>query len=243
MRSYLVAAAVWGILASVSSARADGLILKLPADGTWAVYKAEGYKTRGDQSKEHVSGWFRISSVGKKTEQGEPCRWIELENSYKTDAGERRWTEKLLIPEKYLTAGQAPAEHIVRGYFQFDPLPQEGKPAPLPKLDGKPHTRGAAYYLCGPSADADELAPAPVACKFGEPLCPGRKGTSLVKLQNGPQTAEVSCAIEVRTHDEAPFGVVMFQHAITGPDGREAMMKLVLDDFGPTARSRLATAE
>jgi len=243
MRIYLAIAILWAVVASVSSAWADGLILKLPADETWAVYKAEGYKTSGDQSKEQVSGWFRISSVGKKMESGEPCRWIELENSYKTDAGERRWTEKLLIPEKYLTAGQAPAEHIVRGYFEFDHLPMEGKPALLPKLDGKPHTRGAAYYLCGPIAGAEELPPAAVTCKLGEPLCPGRKGTYLVKLQNGPQTAEVSCAIEVRTHDDAPFGVVMFQHSITGPDGREAMMKLVLDDFGPTARSRLATAE
>lgn len=46
MRTYLAIAMVWGVLASVSSARADGLILKLPADGTWAVFKAEGYKTR-----------------------------------------------------------------------------------------------------------------------------------------------------------------------------------------------------
>ena len=243
MRIFFAATVVWGVLASVSSVRGDGLILKLPADETWAVYKAEGYMTRGDKTKEQVSGWFRISSVGKKMESGEPCRWIELENSYKTDAGERRWTEKLLIPEKYLTAGQAPAEHIVRGYFQFDHLPNEGKPAPLSLLDGKPHTRGAAYYLCGPSADAVELPAAPVACKLGEPNCTGRKGTCLVKLQNGAQTADVNSAIEVRTHDDAPFGVVMYQHSITSPDGREMMMKLVLDDFGPTARSRLSTAE
>ena len=243
MRTQIAAAAVLAMFAVSSAARADGLVLKLPEDGTWAVFKAEGYKERGDKTKEQVTGWFRISSVGKTTESGEPCRWIEIENSYKTDVGDRRWTEKLLIPEKYLAAGQAPAEHIARGYFQFDHLPREGKPAPLSLLDGKPHTRGAAYYLCGPSADAVELPAAPVACKLGEPRCPGRQGTCLIKLHNGAQTVEASCAIEVRTHDEAPFGVVMYQHSITAPDGREAMMKLVLDDFCPTARSRLATAE
>lgn len=231
------------VFALCHAVRADGLVLKLPEDGTWAVYKAEGYKQRGDKSKENVSGWLRISSVGKATEAGEPCRWIEIENSYKTDAGDRRWTEKLLIPEKFLTAGEAPAEHIVRGWFQFDPLPAEGKPAPLSLLEGKPHSRGSAYYLCGPSADAIDLPPAPVACKLGEPRCAGLQGSQLVKLQNGAQTAEANCTFEVRLHDDAPFGVVLFQHVVAGPDGREAMMKLTLDDFGPTARSRLPTRQ
>jgi hypothetical protein len=239
MRTIIAAAAVWAVFGISMSARADGLILKLPQDATWAVYKAEGYKTRGDKSKEKVTGWLRISSVGKTTEAGEPCRWIEIENSYKTDVGERRQIEKLLVPEKYLTEGEAPAEHIVRGWFQFDHLPAEGKPAPLSLLEGRPHSRGSAYYLCGPSADAVQLSPAAVACKLGEPLCAGRKGSHTVKIQNGDQTADVHFTFEVRMHDDAPFGVVSYQQAVTGPDGREAMQKFVLDDFGPTAVSRL----
>src|SRR5690349_14609236 len=128
MRTLLAATMAVAVLTASLTARGDGLIAKLPEDGTWAIYKSQGYKERANKTREDVTGTVKISSVGKKTESGEPCRWIEIEHSYKTDAGDKRQIEKLLIPEMYLTLGEAPAEHIVRGWHEFDSLPEEGKP-------------------------------------------------------------------------------------------------------------------
>src|SRR5690349_2970396 len=100
MRHLLASAAALSVLIATFAARADGLIVKLPEDGTWAIYKSQGYKERGDKTREDVTGSLKISSVGKRIETGEPCRWIEIEHSYKTDDGDKRQTEKVLIPEK-----------------------------------------------------------------------------------------------------------------------------------------------
>jgi hypothetical protein len=243
MRSLVTAAIVVAIATLPCAARADGLIAKLPEDGIWAIYRAEGYKERGNKTREEITGSLRVSSVGKATESGEPCRWIELELSYKTDDGDKRWTEKLLIPEKYLTQGAAPAEHIVRGWLKFDSLPNEGQPRPADSLDGRPHSRGSAFYLRGPGVEERELVPVSVKCKLGEPLCAGRKGSYHLKLKNGERVGEVSGTFEVRLHDEAAFGIVSYQDVVRSPDGREAMMKFVLDDFGAGAKSRLPKQE
>ena len=239
MRTSVIAATALSVFVVSFGARADGLIARLPDDGTWAIYKSQGYKERGNKTREDVTGSLKLSSVGKKIELGEPCRWIEIEHSYKTDDGDKRQTEKLLIPEKYLTSGEAPADHIVRGWSRFDPLPTEGKPHALDFLNGKPHGRGAAFCFLGPSADAVDLAPIAVRCKLGDPLCTGRKGTYRMTMKNGDRTGEVSGTFELRLHDDAPFGVVSFEQTVLAPDGRESMLKFVLDDFGTAATSRL----
>jgi hypothetical protein len=239
MRTTLLAATVLAVCDISFTARADGLIAKLPQDGTWATYKSEGYKERGNKTREDVTGMLKIASVGTTTESGQPCRWIEIEHSYRTDNGDKRQTEKLLIPEKYLTQGEVPAKHIVRGWSQFDPLPEEGKPHALDSLNGKPHARVASFFLLGPAADAVELAPIVVRCKLGEPLCAGRKGSYRMTLKNGDRIGEVNGTFEQRLHDDAPFGVVSFEQTVVAPDGRESMMKFVLDDFGTAATSRL----
>lgn len=239
MRTTLITATVAAVCAMSVTARADGLIAKLPEDGTWATYKSEGYKERGNKSREDVTGLLKISSVGTTSDSGRPCRWIEIEHSYRTDNGDKRQTEKLLIPEKYLMQGEAPAEHIVRGWSQFDPLPDEGKPHAVDVLNGKPYPRGAAFFLLGPAAGAVELAPIAVRCKLGNPPCDGRKGTYRMTIKNGDRTGEVSGTFELRLHDDAPFGVVSFEQTVVAPDGRESMMRFVLDDFGTAATSRL----
>lgn len=243
MRTILIAAMVLAACTPSITAQADGLIAKLPEDGAWATYKSQGYKERGNKTREDVTGLLKISSVGMTSESGEPCRWIEIEHSYKTDHGDKRQTEKLLIPEKYLTSGEAAAEHIVRGWHQFDPLPQEGKPHALDFLNGKPHARGAAFCLLGPSADVIELAPIAVRCKLGDPLCTGRKGSYRMTLKNGDRTGEARGTFELRLHDDAPFGVVSFEQTVVAPDGRESMLTFVLDDFGTAATSRLLMQE
>ncbi|HEV3006575.1 MAG TPA: hypothetical protein VGX78_19045 [Pirellulales bacterium] len=53
----------------------------------------------------------------------------------------------------------------------------------------------------------------------------------------------MSGTFELRLHKDAPFGVVSLEQTVVAPDGREAMMQFVVDDFGATAQSRLPTHE
>ncbi|MFP6750730.1 MAG: hypothetical protein VB855_03555, partial [Pirellulaceae bacterium] len=59
-----------------SSLRADGLIHKLPEDGTKVTYKAEFTSTPAPPPEFKVT--ITLSSVGKVMHEGKACRWIEL---------------------------------------------------------------------------------------------------------------------------------------------------------------------
>lgn len=229
---------------STNAAYADGLICKLPDDATWATFKVEGYKEKRDKRKEPVAGWLRMSSVGSATEDGQPCRWIELDDTYsKEGRPERRVINKLLIPEKYLTAGETPGEHIVRGWSRFD-QPEPGNARPLDKLEGKPFASQAWVYLVGPATDEQKLDPLMIDHKkLGQVNCERRSGTFRAKIPHLQGPREVSGTFETRLHDRAPFGVVWYEFTGQEPDGRELKVTLSLDDFGPTAISALAESK
>lgn len=227
-----------------SAAHADGLIRKLPEDATWSAFKVTGYKEKGNKRKEPVAGWMRISSVGTATEDGQVCRWIELDDTYSKDGRpERRVINKLLIPEKYLTAGETPGEHIVRGWSRFD-QPEQGRVRPLDKLEGKPFASQAWIYLVGPATDEQKLEPITIDHqKLGQLTCERRSGTFRAKIPHQEGPLDVSGTFEARLHDRAPFGVVWYEFTGREPDGRELKVTLSLDDFGPTAISALAESK
>ena len=89
---------------TASLARGDGLLYQLPKDGAWVSYEIDLTTDVGE--RQHTEkGSLRMASVGKTTEQGKPCRWIEvvieasagdLEDRYKVA------TVKVLIPEEHL---------------------------------------------------------------------------------------------------------------------------------------------
>lgn len=229
---------------ATNPAHADGLIRKLPEDATWATFKVEGYKEKRNNRKEPVAGWMRMSSVGSATEEGQPCRWIEFDDTFsKGERPERRVINKLLIPEKYLTAGETPGEQIVRGWSRFD-QPEQGSVRPLDKLEGKPFASQAWVYLVGPATDEQKLEPITIDHKkLGQITCERRTGTFRAKIPHLEGPLEVSGAFEARLHDRAPFGVMWYEFTGREPDGRELKVTLSLDDFGPTAVSALAESK
>src|SRR5687768_10209391 len=89
-------------------ARADGLLQHLPQDGAWALYDMETTMERPNGSKKMSTGYLKVSSVGKTSENGQPCRWIEVEQTWKNDPSGAEGKEifKLLVPEK-LAVGQS----------------------------------------------------------------------------------------------------------------------------------------
>lgn len=229
------------ITLATHAALADGLIRKLPEDGTWATFKSEGYKQKRNKQKEPSTGWLRISSVGSVTEEGQPCRWLEIDSTYSNGGRpERRAIDKLLLPEKYLAAGEAPGDHVLRGWIRFD-QPEEGKIRKLDLLDGKPYPGQSSFVLVGPASDERRLEPIEIDHKkLGRITCERLTGTFRFKVPAAQETREISGTFEARLHEAAPFGVVWYEIVTPSPDGRELKMTLSLDDFGPTAVSALA---
>ena len=74
MRSTILAG-LFVAAAFVQTARADGLIYQLPADGGQVRYDMEIDLTPGGQDVK-AKGSVTISSVGQITLNGEKCRWI-----------------------------------------------------------------------------------------------------------------------------------------------------------------------
>lgn len=234
------AAVLMSAVITAQAALADGLIRKLPDDGTWATFKTEGYKEKRDKRKETSTGWLRISSVGRVTEDGQPCRWLEVDSTYSNGGRpERRSIDKLLLPEKYLAAGEAPGEHVLRGWTRFD-QPEQGQVRKLGLIDGKSYPGQSAFVLVGPASDERRLEPIEVDHKkLGRITCERVTGTFRFKAPAAPEARDVSGTFEARLHEGAPFGVVWYEIVTPSPDGRELKMTLSLDDLGPTAVSAL----
>src|SRR5262245_8133823 len=146
MRTLLLAG-LFGSAVLTQAARADGLIYQLPANGASVRYDTETTGTFNGQERT-FKGSVTISSVGEATADGEKCRWIELRMMTKRDDQERVAIAKCLIPEKYLKRGEAPGEHVIRGWTkQGDSEPQAFSDLKSAQGQGRGFLGG---YLVGP---------------------------------------------------------------------------------------------
>ena len=100
---------------------AGGLIQKLPKDGEWATYYFE-MKGMAQQQTQTMTGTFTIKSVGSVMENGEKCRWIEIEMKgveEGTEEGEGKQQThitKVLVREKDFAPGSKTGGKILRGW-------------------------------------------------------------------------------------------------------------------------------
>ena len=141
-RSLLLAAV--GLMFLSDRAGADGLIYRLPPDGSWAIYRSEQHaehqltvppgvelaeRARATLPKTAVvTGFLVLRSVGVEQVDGRPCRWIEIEHAVQmagqtasgaeAERGERQILLKLLVPEGRLAPGQDPFKHVLRMRFK-----------------------------------------------------------------------------------------------------------------------------
>jgi hypothetical protein len=112
---------------SQSGVRADGLIYRLPQDGSWVRYDLSMEGTQDLKWPVKSVGTLMLSSVGRQRIEGQPCRWIELRLDVGAEvklpdrqvkAQQRHIILKMLIPEEYLTAGADPLAHVRRLYYK-----------------------------------------------------------------------------------------------------------------------------
>jgi hypothetical protein len=233
MRS-IMCAVLAGVVAWTQAARADGLIYQLPDDGTGVFYETETSFTRDGQERT-VKGTLSISSVGKLTVDNEPCRWIEIKSVTTVDGQERISITKCLIAEKYLKKGEAPGQHLIRGWAkQGNDEPQAIKELSFPRA------RGLPGYLAGPAPNALELDAVEVDGKLGKLSCKGISGDLEFVRENGT----VRTHFENRLHEKSPFGVVSAgwktERTTNGQTMGGRTMKLTLVDINLNALSELA---
>jgi hypothetical protein len=104
------------------TAKAEGLIYQLPEDGAWVRFEVSGKGVASDGTvKVTAKGTQTLRSVGRVVVNDEQCRWIELESETVFERVGRKTVKlneiiKLLIPEKYLTKGKNPRDHVLKAY-------------------------------------------------------------------------------------------------------------------------------
>lgn len=233
-RSFILALSIAGCLCG--AIRAEGLLQKLPDDKAYAKYDLE-LTVEGQGAMQ--TGELTLKSVGSTFEDGEKCRWIEMEFKLKPSDGEGdKHIYKLLLPEKNLKAGANPLEKILRAWHKQneDAVVQFTETTTLT-------TAAVGVFLSGPSKDSKALDKQFEDSKIGNVECAGVKGSFEQML--GPGMLKVTS--EVRTTDKAPFGSVRgeYQFEIINEQKTEAKAtaRLKLVDVGTEAVSALPDSQ
>jgi len=245
MRTTLAVIALW--LCGAGTARAGGLVSRLPEDGSWARFTAtETFTFPGKAKKEAVEGTFTLASVGRVTVDGEECRWIELVIQAKVPGTDQETEQvfKGLIPEKHLQKGGDPAKHWIKGWMKLANQPPQQLTKEQLALPGMKLN----LFVAGPLQDHKPLPKKTIETKLGKLECEGIAGTYVLKdasvsVKNGQVTKKDGLVLmESYFHEKAPFGVVWshIQIIVEGgglpPSGDSV---LLLDAVGKDAKSKL----
>jgi hypothetical protein len=230
----LLAVPVLMLSAFAPTARADGLIYQLPADGTSVRYDTDATFTNNGQER-MVKGTLTVSSVGQATVDNEKCRWIEFKSVSKTDQGERIMIAKCLVPEKDLGKGKSPGDHMIRGWVKRGDM----EPEAISDLRSQRGRMMLVGYLAGPAPNAKDLDKTEIDGPLGKQSCAGITGEQEFQRDNG----SLSINFENRLHEKAPFGVVSavwkFEFKTNGQVMGSGTSKMTLAEINTTALTEL----
>jgi hypothetical protein len=234
-------------LAFLSTARADGLLYRLPPDGTWVQYTLKQHMEMPKQKNVTLVGALSLASVGEEMVNYQTCRWIEVVIDTKGPDGQGlRSVFKALIPEKRLKKGQNPAHYWLKGWGKMgDQEPQAltreflANPAMIINL-----------VVAGPLENPRELSEKQIETKLGKLDCRGIAGTltysgAAIRVDKGKKMTKKDLIVHVETylHEAVPFGVMTSRQQVTFPDfwagARSVEMDLTLLDVGTDAKSEL----
>ncbi len=222
MRRLIPVFAVVVFLAQPAFTFADGLLLRLPEDGTRAKYSLD--LSEGGQA---MSGSLEIRSVGKEDVDGKACRWIEM-----TMEGPGNVTLKLLVPEEELKLGGSPLHKASKVYLDqgLGSGPDEITDPNSPLLGPFP------AFLSAP-ATTEKLEESTLTTDAGEFECQGFKTQQTFK--QGDQTIEVTSETRFSDTQEAAFGTVEFAMEFKLDNGRSGTVTVKLTETGDDAKPKL----
>lgn len=212
------------LLVSLSSAAAaDGLLLRLPKDGTFAKYTMDA--SAGGQDR---SGEFEVRSVGEEEVDGVACRWIELSLS----GGGQNGVFKLLIPESEFQADGSAWSSAEKIFVDLgNGMPQEVTDKDAPILGP------LMALLAAPAEDAKELAAKSITTDAGDFDCQGTKGS--YEFGQPPSTFDISFERYSVDSEEAAFGTVEYKLNFSFGQGLEGSAHFTLKEVGDGAKSAL----
>ena len=199
IRSLLLVAAV----AVPASAQADGLIYKLPADGTGVTYEMEFVK-KDANSEVKMTGTLSIASVGKKKVKGTACRWIEFTLKMNFLGRARTIVAKFLIPESDLGKGKFPLSNIKAGWMS------QGEQGDRVREMSDPYTRMGGpipAFLPRPLKDVKQAKPVKIDTGIGKITAKKLTGKTEYEQGNENRTDKFIVDYELQLADKAPFGV------------------------------------
>jgi len=228
--------AVWVLLLlgiGVTDAFADGLIWRLPPDGTFVELRgecqgefkpvlskefAQKLPSKEIEKLEHVQSFkmqntVTIGCVGEVRRAEQNCRWIEL----KIQADHHENVLKILVPEKFLARGEDPLAHSI--LTLFNPKDVDRTKAPPEKgFDriGYEIDRFRPVFPM-PLKDVRELPRKTIETPIGTfsdcEMIAGTTEFDRPLLAQGRW--EVKSSWQIALHPDAPFGVVQIHSEAT----------------------------
>ena len=103
------------VASSSSTSAAGGLFQTLPKDGSWTKYYME---MKSEKPMQTMTGTLTLRSVGSVTENGEKCRWVEMQMEGERDGKKQGGVFKFLVKEKDFKPGAKGVPEIIRGWTQ-----------------------------------------------------------------------------------------------------------------------------
>jgi hypothetical protein len=247
MKSLSVMASLVALLLIDGTLHGEGLIVDLPEDGTWAEFDLVEDRTGGPAGDVHVSGTLKVSSVGRDTREGEPCRWIEFVKTGKRNGRKFTDVDKLLLREKDLARTGTPLRYIAEAFHKSTAI-ENGKLLQSWDLDaetvayfiGKLH-----LYLHGPFESPKKLDKTLIESKLGKLECEGISGHE--RRDDKRRGVVLDTTYTIRLHKSAPFGVVTCdcdeEIEADGKTFETITIKMKLSDFGKGAKSSIPEAK
>lgn len=244
-----VVAAVCATIIAPLSARAAGLIYKLPADGTRVIYEMTYVqKNRRPGLQEKMSGTLAVASVGKKKVDGMACRWIEFTWNVTRRGRQRTFAWKLLIPESALGKGRSPLSNVREGWWKLPgSLRFLGYHASRNKVDFEPsmiELGPVPAFLPAPLAGVKVAKPATIETAIGKLKAKKLTGKSEYKQGHARPLDKLAVNYELQLADKVPFGVaggtiVIERHANNRPRPSRVTISLKLKSVDKKAKSGL----
>lgn len=244
MKRFLSAAVLAAGIAlfASASAQAAAIIQSLPKDGSWAKFHLE--ITNDRQANQNMLGTMTIRSVGTVMENGEKCRWLEMQMEGEQDGKKQKNVMKFLVRERDLKAGAKGNVSILRGW-QKNSL--QGDVKELSHDEKAPN--GPLSIFFGRTVKSSEKLKKEKVIDYQKGRLRIAEGTKS-KLDFAPPgnpnvNLKIKYDVTLTTwpHKSIPFGTaaagISMQVIVNNNVSLTTTMKLTMEDYGTGAKSAL----
>ena len=239
-----------------SASGVDGLIKKLPEDGTWASYDVETSITQADGRHNTTTGTLTVRSVGKVEIDGRSCRWLEFEHCWhqkKSETMESRFhcsITKIAIDETVFSKNSDPTKGIVAGYSGKTSSKQQREKWKYNNVHKvKPGVGSATgygavdHYIRQPFSHPTNIKDKTIVVGDKTFVCSGIEQSETSHKLGVNKNGVSTMAYRQWVNDKTPFGVVRYHYERLRMDGSMFNQRLTLKSTGKNAKSSIPEAK